>query len=215
METVGGGSNSSDDQRSPGLTSSTTLQESAAQLRQTLAAIGGGGDSSEGGGGGIGSDPAVTSVFNPSTRSPKRRRIDTDDVEMDRFQPPSCGALPPDDLVDSLVDIYFERIHPWIPMLHVTRFRRDMSDPNWRQTNYSILHAMVSLCARFSNDARLADPEVCSKISKKSREIVILQSMESFSVVNLQALVICAFETVRNSQVFVIDYQEEFADTFF
>jgi DNA-directed RNA polymerase specialized sigma24 family protein len=57
---------------------------------------------------------------------------------------------------------------------------------------------MVSLCARFSNDERLGNAQAKMELSRRSREAVILNSMESFSVANLQALIICAFDTVRN-----------------
>lgn len=104
--------------------------------------------------------------------------------------------LPPDDLIDALVEIYFINIHPWIPILHVRQFRERMKDPAQRKKLKTIFHAIVSLCVRFSNDPRLSSAEVRARYSKRSRNTVILQSMESFSVENLQALVICAFDTV-------------------
>lgn len=192
LETVGG-SGSSDDspgsQVSPALASGSSLQSSTSQLRKSLAAIGRD----------AGEREPTTSVFNPM-RSPKRRR-----VEDEQFHAVSWGAsLPPDDIVDSLVDIYFERIHPWIPMLHVTRFRRDMADTNRRRIHSSILHAITSLCVRFSDDPRLGDARSRAAFSKRSRETVILQSMESFSVINLQALIICSFDTVSLDNPFII-----------
>lgn len=60
--------------------------------------------------------------------------------------------LPPDDLIDALVEIYFARIHPWIPMLHVREFRERMATPSKRQRLGTMFHAIVSLCVRFSHD---------------------------------------------------------------
>ncbi|KAJ3578985.1 hypothetical protein NPX13_g1583 [Xylaria arbuscula] len=102
----------------------------------------------------------------------------------------------PDDLVDSLTDIYFARIHPWIPMVHETRFRAQMKEPTERARLRMIFCAIVSLCARFSDDHRLVNTEVCSSLSKRCRKVVMLEAMESFSVENLQALVICAFDII-------------------
>jgi hypothetical protein len=95
-----------------------------------------------------------------------------------------------------MVEIYFARIQPWIPILHVCRFQENMKIPRERQKMKNIFHAIVSLCARFSDDPRLADYETRSKLVKQCRQAVILDSMESFSVESLQALIICAFDTV-------------------
>ncbi|KAI0966733.1 fungal-specific transcription factor domain-containing protein [Xylaria arbuscula] len=100
----------------------------------------------------------------------------------------------PDDLVDSLTDIYFARIHPWTPMLHEARFRARMKKPSERAPLRMICYAIVSLCARLSDDHRLLDANVCLSLSKRCRQVVMLKGMESFSVENLQALVICAFD---------------------
>jgi hypothetical protein len=105
-------------------------------------------------------------------------------------------GLPPDDLMDALVDIHFHNFHHWIPILHVTDFRRQLNQPAGRRHLSTILHAITSLCARFSDDSRLADPEIRAAYVKQGRDTVILQSMESFSLVNLQALIICAFDTI-------------------
>jgi len=60
-----------------------------------------------------------------------------------------------------------------------------------------ILHAIIAVCLRFSRNEYLPDEETKSQIAEKSRQRVILDSTESFSIENLQALVIIAFETVR------------------
>lgn len=142
----------------------------------------------------------------PPLSSPsKRRRTNSTADEPPSRPPPTLAVahddgneLPPDDLIDALVEIYFTNIHPWIPILHVKQFRERMKVPVQRKKLQTIFHAIVSLCVRFSNDHRLGDAEVRARYSKKSRNTVILQSMESFSVENLQALVICAFDTVSH-----------------
>ncbi len=134
--------------------------------------------------------------------SPKRRRVQEERPKVRRGDSGEFGhdaELPPDDLIDALVEIYFARIHPWIPMLHVREFRERMAVPSKRQRLTTIFHAITSLCVRFSDDPRLDEPEVRSRYARRCRQIVIVRSMESFSVENLQALIICAFDVVRRA----------------
>ncbi|KAH9214211.1 fungal-specific transcription factor domain-containing protein [Leptodontidium sp. 2 PMI_412] len=126
----------------------------------------------------------------PSLRGPPAPAISPDGVE----------ELPPDDLIDALVEIYFSNIHPWIPILHVRQFRERMKDTTQRKKLETIFHAIVSLCVRFSNDPRLGNAEVRARYAERSKNTVILQSMKSFSVENLQALVICAFDTIGSGR---------------
>lgn len=98
-------------------------------------------------------------------------------------------------LVNVLVDIYFDKVHPWIPLLHVRNFRRRILDPTERRKLDTVLDAIVSLWIRFSDDVRFQDNAKRAKVAKACRDRVILRSMESFSVETLQALIICAFET--------------------
>jgi hypothetical protein len=113
------------------------------------------------------------------------------------------GILAPlaNSLIDGLVEIYFQQIHPWIPMLHVRQFRAMLADPAQRGKLDTILHAITSLCIRFAHDPSLdAQPGLRAQYASQSRQHVILASMESFSVENLQALIICAFDTIGSGR---------------
>ncbi|KAK9780148.1 putative Fungal-specific transcription factor domain-containing protein [Seiridium cardinale] len=166
-----------------------TLQECTAHFKQTLSSL-----QLEG----------PSDLHSTHTRqSAKRRRTENDVYAEERDEVPWIrdGRLDmPDDLVDSLVEIYFARIQPWIPILHVTRFQENMKVPRQRQKMKSIFHAIASLCARFSDDPRLAGHEARAKLVKECRQAVILDSMESFSVESLQALIICAFDTIGSGR---------------
>ncbi|UNI14753.1 hypothetical protein JDV02_001351 [Purpureocillium takamizusanense] len=135
----------------------------------------------------------------------KRRRVDKAQ-ETAGAQPASNPCVSdaeldlPEDLVDSLVDIYFARIQPWIPMLHTVTFRRDMNLPSMRPKLRTIFSAIISICTRFSDDARLGNADAKSKLAKTHRQRVILESMESFSARNLQALIIVAFDTIGSGR---------------
>lgn len=110
----------------------------------------------------------------------------------------SEARLPPDDLMDALIEIYFEQVHQWIPMLHVLHFRQRLLMPNGRESASTIFYAITSLCARFSNDPRLGHGAEKTAYARQCRQVVILRSMESFSVENLQALTICSFDLVSH-----------------
>lgn len=179
---------------------STTLRQSSAQLRELLSGL---------------SYPNCKENGvpdhddeEPSGPPAKRQRLDPH-ASTNNSQPPT--SLPttvdsrtelgldspvPDDLTESLITVYFSRIHPWIPMLHVIRFRADFKNPALRPKLATILLAITSICARFSDDPRLGNSEQKAALAKAYRRRVILLSMESFSVENLQAMIIIAFDMV-------------------
>ncbi|KAJ3953010.1 hypothetical protein N0V92_010535 [Colletotrichum tropicale] len=170
--------------------SNTSLNETAASLKNALATLAEGGE------------PAMATLAawrpkNPETQTTAPKENTRANAKLDSVFDDSL--LPEADLVDNLVEIYFANIHPWIPMLHVRQFRERMLDPEQRPQLSTIFHAIVSLCARFSQDARLGSPEEKTRYAKRCRQFVILNSMESFSVENLQALTIIAFDTVGSS----------------
>lgn len=189
LNTLQGQSPPSNTLQNNGTESGQLLRECTTRLKHTLSTLSTGKF-----------DAADVGEQSPS----KRRRIDdpppipTQQVYQ-VHQDSDDDALPPDDLVNDLVEMYFVNIHPWIPILHVRQFRERMASPTQRKKLNTIFHAIVSLCVRFSGDARLSNAETRARYSKRSRQTVILKSMESFSVENLQALVICAFDTVRVS----------------
>lgn len=110
---------------------------------------------------------------------------------------PACSSsLPPHDVLKSLVDLYFLRLHPWIPVLHVRSFREDMMDPSKTARLTCIFHAIVSVCARFSVEPYFRECNDLKALCTTCRHTVIIQSMETATVENLQALVIVAFDIV-------------------
>lgn len=137
------------------------------------------------------------SVGDLEATSAKRRRLNgkissgpSIDIDDD------LTAILPPEVMTELVDFYFVNIHPWIPVLHVAKFRERIRSPEHRPRVACILHAIIAVCARFSQSEFLQNEDLKTRIAEKSRQKVILDSTESFSVENLQALVIIAFETV-------------------
>lgn len=102
------------------------------------------------------------------------------------------------EVMTELVDFYFVNVHPWIPVLHEVRFRARVQSPSEYPRVICILHAIVAVCSKFSGNESLRDTQANAAIAEQGRQKVILESMETFSVENLQALVIIAFDTVRS-----------------
>jgi hypothetical protein len=106
--------------------------------------------------------------------------------------------LPVPDLLEEIINTYFVTVQPWIPLLHETQFRMRMHDPDQLPRLVVILHAMVVAAARFVQPVSCSlSSEDIELMTKKSRNIVLLNAMDSLSVENLQALVIIAFNDVR------------------
>lgn len=175
-----------------------SLQERTAQLKNTLLSSVSGDGASQ-----VLPRDGIQALIDPALN----RRRHQAELPLARPGPRhtvSCGddnELPPDEVLFSLVEIYFQLIHPWIPMLHVRNFRQRMKEPSQRGQITTICHAIVSICSRFSDDPRLGhDGEARAQKAKRSRDAVILQSMQSFSVENLQALIIVAFDTIGSGR---------------
>ncbi|KAE8136436.1 fungal-specific transcription factor domain-containing protein [Aspergillus pseudotamarii] len=88
--------------------------------------------------------------------------------------------LPPDSLINGILDAYFSVVHPFIPILHEPLFRSRLRDPAERPKLISLLHAMMWST---SHPGAL----------QKSRDFVVLSSIDSLSVESAQSLIIIAF----------------------
>lgn len=104
--------------------------------------------------------------------------------------------LPPDDLIYDLVEIHFEVNQPWIPVLHRVTFKQQMRLPSARRRLSVILNAIVVATSRFSKDPRLSDRAIREKLCSACRQYVLLQNLESYSVENVQAAIIVAFDSI-------------------
>lgn len=109
--------------------------------------------------------------------------------------------LPSEQLMKAIVDTYFARIHPWIPMLHQSHFLSRLHDPQQRLGLTVILHAMVTAALRFVDEGtRSTMRGRTDDIVKRSRNTVILMAFDGLSVENLQALTIITFDDAFSPQ---------------
>ncbi|KAF4941379.1 putative transcriptional regulatory protein [Colletotrichum fructicola] len=144
-------------------------------------------------------------VSHPHNQPRKRRRVDScGNPNIDLAFPLEdleniTTSLPSPELLEDIINIHFNIIQPWIPILHETQFRRRVHDPEQLPRLVVVLHAMVVGALRFVDnpETRLSAQEVERRTSR-SRSIVVLNAMDHLSVENLQALIIIAFCDIGN-----------------
>lgn len=150
----------------------------------------------------------------PHAQPRKRRRIDSCGNPKIELALPledlldTTTSLPPPDLLENIVTAYFINIQPWIPILHETRFRARVHDPEQRTRLIIVIHAIIVAAIRFARPEAhgLSATDVESQ-TRSSRSVVVLNAMDSLSVENLQALTIIAFDDVSLFVAEVLDFQ--------
>jgi hypothetical protein len=107
--------------------------------------------------------------------------------------------LPPYDLLYALVDLYFEHINSWCPILHRRTTLDTFFGPSpLDEADRMVLYAIVATTLRFSSDTRLNDQNR-KRYHDSSKQKVLLYGLENSSVKALQALVILALDLVGSS----------------
>ncbi|RAH41023.1 putative C6 transcription factor [Aspergillus brunneoviolaceus CBS 621.78] len=112
----------------------------------------------------------------------------------------SAQGLLPHAVMMELVDFHFANVHPWIPILHIRRFREQLYSPDGWNRALPILHAILATSVRFTSHPAAGGFQSKGEMAAASRQRVILNSMESFSVENLQALVIIALDIIGSGR---------------
>ncbi|KAE8152568.1 fungal-specific transcription factor domain-containing protein [Aspergillus avenaceus] len=107
--------------------------------------------------------------------------------------------LPPYDLLYALVDLYFEHINTWCPILHRRTTLDTFFGPSpLEEADRMVLYAIVATTLRFSSDSRLNEQNR-KRYHDSSKQKVLLYGLENSSVKALQALVILALDLVGSS----------------
>ncbi|PYI20619.1 putative C6 transcription factor [Aspergillus japonicus CBS 114.51] len=107
--------------------------------------------------------------------------------------------LPPYDLLYALVDLYFEHINTWCPILHRRTTLDTFFGPSpLEEADRVVLYAIVATTLRFSNDSRL-NAQNRKRYHDSSKQKVLFYGLENSSVKALQALVILALDLVGSS----------------
>jgi hypothetical protein len=135
--------------------------------------------------------PQVTPLQS-SEPSSKRPRLDVDDIETPgTFQFDDTPQLPEPRLLEAIVTAYFHHIHPWVPMIHQTRFLRRFADHAEKKQLLVILHAITIAASKFVPGGWAPTRE-----HQRIRSWVLCTAMDCLSLENLQALIILAFHDI-------------------
>ncbi|KAJ5377850.1 uncharacterized protein N7496_005259 [Penicillium cataractarum] len=134
-------------------------------------------------------DPVVTAA--DCQPSHKRRCPEPEGRECSA----SSAQLPPDDLINAIIDAYFSVVHPFLPIIHELLFRSRLRDPTERPKLIIVLHAMMVCALRYVAHERLAGEwlGLHPDALQRSRDFVLLAGMDDLSVENVQALIMVAF----------------------
>lgn len=108
------------------------------------------------------------------------------------------SLLPSVKTLGLVLDTFYSIIHPWVPIIHLNRFREQFNDPEKRPNLEIILHAMVYATMKYlkEEDIDMEKPEIARQV-QLSRNMVMLTATDRLTIQNIQALTIIAFHDVR------------------
>ncbi|QUC16163.1 uncharacterized protein UV8b_00404 [Ustilaginoidea virens] len=112
----------------------------------------------------------------------------------------SAGSdLPPQDMIYTLVDLYFKHCNTWCPILdRKTTFGIFFGSTSMSEVDRILLHAIMATTLRFLKDSRLS-PEMRAHYHAVSRHAVMIYAMEHVSIEAQRALVILALDELGTS----------------
>ncbi|SPO00780.1 uncharacterized protein DNG_03528 [Cephalotrichum gorgonifer] len=97
---------------------------------------------------------------------------------------------PPDDLVASLISLFFLHIHPWIPFLDAQQVLGEMG----RLDEPPLLcHALFGISLPFSLDSRLTQ-SLCDSFWKYTKRRILFEVLEEPSYASLEALAVLTLD---------------------
>ncbi|KAF5020324.1 hypothetical protein F66182_7655 [Fusarium sp. NRRL 66182] len=107
--------------------------------------------------------------------------------------------LPPQDIIYSLVDLYFKHCNTWCPILdRKTIFATFFGSTSMEEADRILLYAIVATTLRFLKDPRLS-PEMSTHYHSVAKHTVQLYAMEHINVSALRALVIITLDELGTS----------------
>lgn len=111
----------------------------------------------------------------------------------------ASSALPDDELLRHLCELYFEHLNIWCPILHRQTIQNMLNDPSGRdEADNVLLHAIVAATLRFSNDIALSEARR-KHMHQASKDLVLLYGMDNCSLRALQALTILTQDRIGSS----------------
>jgi hypothetical protein len=137
------------------------------------------------------SQPNVGASYNPTAPSPT---IAGQQHPQTPINLPALTDLPPQDVIYTLVDLYFKHCNTWCPILdRKTTFGIFFGSTSMNEADRVLLHAIVATTLRFLRDPRLSY-EAKVHYHAVSKRTVQLYAMEHVSIEALKALVILCLD---------------------
>jgi hypothetical protein len=101
------------------------------------------------------------------------------------------SRLPPPEIIQQLIEIFFQLIHPWVPLFNKTNFVANLFSPG----NHVLLHGIVVITFRYWIKSS-PSVEVRENHMKVSREQILLTTIDSCSLISTQALALLAVDAI-------------------
>ncbi|KFA65842.1 hypothetical protein S40285_04647 [Stachybotrys chlorohalonatus IBT 40285] len=109
------------------------------------------------------------------------------------------AEFPPQDMVYTLVDLYFKHCNTWCPILdRKNTFTVFFGSTSLEEADRILLHAIVATTLRFFKDSRLP-PDMRTHHHAVSRHAVQVYALEHVSIAALRALVIICLDELGTS----------------
>ncbi|KAK2008432.1 hypothetical protein LZ32DRAFT_685288 [Colletotrichum eremochloae] len=111
----------------------------------------------------------------------------------------TVSEFPSQDLLYTLVDLYFKHCNTWCPILdRKTTFAAFFGSTSLNEADRVLLHAIVATTLRFLKDPRLS-PEMRSHYHAVSKHRVQMYAMENVSIAALRASIILCLDELGTS----------------
>ena len=101
------------------------------------------------------------------------------------------NGLPSEEIMRDLVALFFDMVHPWLPLFHQSTFVEKMFLPE----RDVLLHAILVISFRFWQKP-IPSPEVRESYVKGSRDHLLLKTIDTCSLVSTQALALMALDAI-------------------
>ncbi|KAF7359508.1 Fungal specific transcription factor domain-containing protein isoform 2 [Mycena sanguinolenta] len=149
----------------------------------------------------VGDVPFVERIAQPELEPDQYRASTTGAIEQLQVTPPipdlriADDTLPPVEILQELVEIFFDLVYPWAPLFFKPTFITTMFSPDKRV----LLHGIVVTSFRFWQKPR-PPPTIRDAYIQTSREQILLRTINVCTVTSTQALTLLALDALGNGQ---------------
>ncbi|KAF4983957.1 hypothetical protein FZEAL_749 [Fusarium zealandicum] len=136
-----------------------------------------------------------------SSRKRPRNEVDHSDHQTDHQFIVAVPPLPEDAIMEAVISAYFVHVHPWIPMIHETRFHKRLQNAAGRDDLHLVLLSMILVASRYIKDKDLAAAAMRYTGDQQNlRDWVVAKATKALSVENLQALIMICFKDIGDGE---------------